>query len=151
MIRFLQRHPPRDLLALVEGLVLFSCARLALVLIPFRVISRRLGEAGGESPADIDTQQLCEAHRVGWAVRAASRLERAPDTCLAQAIAAHLMLRRRGIPGTVYFGVAIPAPGAMIAHAWVRAGSAILTGEPGHERFQVASSFGPLVSADQPQ
>ena len=42
------------------------------------------------------------------------------------------MLKRRGIPGTVYLGVMKDEnrPVTLAAHAWVRCGSIILTGAP---------------------
>lgn len=53
------------------------------------------------------------------------------------------MLKRRNIPGTVYLGVAInkTIPDKLSAHAWLRYGSAILTGADGHRQFTVVSTF----------
>jgi len=62
--------------------------------------------------------------------------------CLPQAIAAQRMLRRRGVASTLYLGVAPDRekPDAIAAHAWLRAGDKIVTGEreSRHQR-QVAS------------
>lgn len=123
-----------------EAMVLYGCARLAIAVVPFRLIAPWLGEVGGESRAVLKDQEIRTARLVGGAVTRATHLQRATGTCLAQAIAAHLMLRRRGIPSTVYFGIAIQC-WTMTAHAWVRSGGAILTGKTGHERFRVVSTF----------
>jgi hypothetical protein len=57
-----------------------------------------------------------------------------------QAIAAKLMLKRRGIPSTLHLGVA-KEDNRFMAHAWLRSGSIILTGGAGRERFTIISTF----------
>ena len=59
--------------------------------------------------------------------------------CLPQAVGAQRMLRRRGIPSTLYLGIN-PAAG-YDAHAWVRVGNLIVTGGPRPDQFAVVSSF----------
>jgi len=49
------------------------------------------------------------------------------------------MLRRRGIPSTLYLG-ADPARG-YDAHTWARVGDLVVTGGPGQDRLTVVSSF----------
>jgi hypothetical protein len=49
------------------------------------------------------------------------------------------MLRRRGIPSTLYLGVD-PDRG-YDAHAWVRVGPLVVTGTPATQRFVVVTSF----------
>jgi hypothetical protein len=61
-------------------------------------------------------------------------------TYLVQALAAKIMLTRRGICSTLYLGAAKAGEG-LAAHAWLRSGSVIVTGGPGRERFTVISTF----------
>jgi len=58
--------------------------------------------------------------------RAARRVPRA--TCLTQAIAASMMLGRRGVPATIRFGAAREPRGRFIAHAWVECQGRIVIG-----------------------
>jgi hypothetical protein len=58
--------------------------------------------------------------------RAARRVPRA--TCLTQAIAAAILLGRRGVPASIRFGVARDGGGKFIAHAWVESGGRIVLG-----------------------
>ena len=68
--------------------------------------------------------------RIGWAVNAAGR--RLPGrTCLIEALAADVMLGRRGCSPSVRFGVRKTRGdgGAPETHAWVECGGTIVTGE----------------------
>jgi Transglutaminase-like superfamily len=53
------------------------------------------------------------------------------------------MLRRRKIAGTLYLGIAedAVAPELLTAHAWLRCGDVILTGESECEHFSMVSCF----------
>jgi hypothetical protein len=82
---------------------------------------------------------------VGWAVQAASRYTPWSNTCLVQVLAAQRMLRERGIAGAIYIG-AVPGDGSsgsvgLEAHAWLKCGDLFVTGEAGHTRYTVVSSF----------
>ena len=59
--------------------------------------------------------------RVGWAVQVAGRHTPWQSKCLVQAIAARLMLGRRGVAGTIYLGPAKDLDGQLKAHAWLYA------------------------------
>ena len=48
--------------------------------------------------------------------------------CFPQTLAAFLMLRRRGVPSTIVYGVGRSAEGTLIAHTWLEAGDRIVTG-----------------------
>ena len=56
------------------------------------------------------------------------------------AIAARAMLGRRGVPGTIYFGLRRDA-GELEAHAWLRTGRYVVTGAAGMSAFTVVGTF----------
>jgi hypothetical protein len=62
-------------------------------------------------------------------------------TCLVQAMAGKAMLKRRGVPSTLYLGVAKDGETRLQAHAWLRCGARILTGWQEMERFKVIGTF----------
>jgi hypothetical protein len=57
------------------------------------------------------------------------------------------MLQKRLLPGVFYIGAApgeAGGPGAITgldAHAWLKSGGQFVTGEAGHERYAVVSTF----------
>lgn len=125
-----------------EAAVCLALARVGIVLMRFPELSRRLGVHMLESTQDDDDRRRPVLRRIRWAIGAVSR--RAPwrCKCLEQAVAAKLMLRRRGIASTLYLGVARdPASTSVQAHAWLRCGSYYVTGGEDRERYAVVSTF----------
>src|SRR4051794_16678223 len=90
-----RRLASRDGARAVEAVAYLALARAAVLALPLRVISRRLGVLRAETPAagPIDPA----SYRVGRAIGAAARRVPWRSECLEQAIAAKAMLRRRGV------------------------------------------------------
>lgn len=142
MIRQLTRFvrlPAPERRDLVEAVALCSVAGLLLKVLKFRRLAPRLGRHMAVSPAEPDRANGPTVARVSWAVAAAAHHLPWHPVCLPQAVAAQWMLRRRSIPSTLYLG-ADPARD-YDAHAWVRAGTTIVTGGPRDDRFAIVSSF----------
>jgi hypothetical protein len=84
--------------------------------------------------ADLDEERVRRAIR-----RASERLPWTPS-CLAQAAAGQIMLRRRGKPGVVVIGLR-PADGEWDAHAWLLGARGALTGGQAAEGFTPTTVF----------
>jgi Transglutaminase-like superfamily len=112
-----------------------------MVFLPFRRIAAWLGTPGAESPAAATPDEIRTALEVGWAVLTLARRVPWDGRCLAQALAATGMLRRRGLEGTVSFGARRGESAGFDAHAWLRLGSCLVTGGPGHQGFQTFTTF----------
>lgn len=138
-----------DRLLLLEATFWLALARLALLTVPFRRIAPLLGTLQLESEAAVPAKTVRHANRIGWSVRTMARRTPWESACLTQAISAKAMLRRRRIHSTLYLGLAKNQSQAMKAHAWLRCGAAILTGEAGHEQFTILSSFAESAQANQ--
>jgi len=129
---------------LVEAVSWLAVARLTVVLLPFRVASRHLGTHMAETPGADEPGATQDLRRIAWAIGAVARRTPWRSKCLEQAIAAKAMLRVRGLPNTMYVGVARPAEGGKVpleAHAWLRCGSVHVTGGVRVERFAVTATF----------
>jgi len=124
-----------------EALAALALARMAMVFLPFRRIASWLGTPGAESPATATAEEIRVAQDIGWAVGVLGRRVPWDGRCLAQALAATGMLRRRGLEGTVTFGARRGDSAGFDAHAWLRMGSCIVTGGPDHQRFKTFTSF----------
>jgi hypothetical protein len=132
---------------LLEATVCLTLARVLLRIAPFPRLARGLGAfvspqealaARAKTPADPERAARL-AERVGWAVRAAARNLPFEVVCLPQAIAARVMLQRRGVPSILHFGVAKGRTKAIDAHAWLDAASVEVTGYP------IAASFSEIA------
>lgn len=115
-------------------------SRLMLWILPFRHIAYRLGEQGRESSSAILPNETERAERVrNLLVQVCRRVHWKPS-CLVRSLAAMILLRREGLEGTLYLGVA-RASGELRAHAWVRCGNVFVAGARGHREFNVLNSF----------
>ena len=115
--------PSRERRLLLRALPLVLVVRIALWVLPWRwtmALSRRFSVARARRA----TGTVDEIVRA--VTRAGGRVPRA--TCLTRAIAASVMLGRRGVPASIRFGVARDAGGKLIAHAWVESGERIVIG-----------------------
>jgi hypothetical protein len=93
------------------------------------------------APADTPGQAL--ARDVRWAVAVWSRALPRRPTCLMQALAARRVLAARGVTCDLYFGVQAAAASSdapnrptIAAHAWLRCGDFVVTGEAEAAAFQ---------------
>ncbi len=125
----------------LEALRRLVWAKILVQTLPFPRLARRLGQAQIETPREISAADRALAVDVSWAVQAVARHVPLGFVCLPQAIAAQRMLRRHGLPTTLYFGVAFDQKrkDSIETHAWLRAGDKIVTGEdqiPGHHAVE---------------
>lgn len=127
----------------LEALVFLCRAKLQLLFVPFRKLAPGFGAPQIETGAVISPTDRPIAVDVSWAVQAVARHFPLGFVCLPQAMAAQRMLRRRGISSTLYLGVAPDRadPRSIQAHAWLRAGDKIVTGEHEALRHQKLASF----------
>jgi hypothetical protein len=145
--RFAQIGPARRAL-LLEAVVWLLAARLALLFIPFPRLARRLGAfvaphearaAQARSAPGADAARL--AKEIGWAVTRAARYVPFEAVCLPQAMAARVMLKRRGVASVLHFGAAKGKDKPLDAHAWLDAAGVEVTGYPVAKGFAEIGCF----------
>jgi hypothetical protein len=125
-----------------EALLALAVARGAMLCLPFRRIAAWLGTPGALSPGAATEEEIRIAKEIGWAVDVVARRVPWDGRCLAQALAATGMLRRRGLEGTVSFGAGRDEAATDFgAHAWLQVGPCVVTGGPGRERFKILTTF----------
>lgn len=127
----------RERALLAEAVTGLLAARLKIAALPFRKIAKGLGEfvppgdariASVRAPAPADRTRTAE--QVRWAVTRAARHVPFRAVCLPQAMAAHAMLRRRGIASAMHFGARRGDEKPIDAHAWLDAAGVEVTGYP---------------------
>jgi len=132
--RFLQL-PSRQQAMAVEALFTLVVVSIALRCLPYRSWRAELGTPAGSPPA---ADAIATAREVGRSVVAVARNLPGRPQCLAQALAARAMLKRRGIDSELNLGVNKDRA-AINAHAWLAVGKQIVTGGPDVSAF---SAFG---------
>lgn len=137
LVRFL-RLPSRRRRLLLTALVLLAAIRAVLGLLSFQRVHSLLARL--HTPPRRRTPPS-PAEEIVWAVEAAARyVPRA--TCLVQALAARVLLRRAGHPAELHIGVAGGPAERFGAHAWLESGGHILLGGEGPSRYTRIVSFG---------
>ncbi len=144
-----------DYAACAEAGVLLGFFHFAVHFLPFRVIAPAVGapvveapadgQAGAASTASLSPEQLGHAIRIQWAVQRMARAAPFVPMCLARSLAARVMLRHRGVPATLYFGLrrrGVPPgqdrkTGAIAAHAWLTTGPIAVVGGDGGSNIPV--------------
>ncbi len=132
--KFLQL-PATDRWLLVKAALLLEAIKLAMRLLPFRVVRSLAARAAGVATSKPRRADYASADKVVWAVEVASRHTPGVKSCLNQALATQVLLGRRGHPALVHIGVARGERGQFQAHAWVESGGEVVIGGSGRERF----------------
>jgi len=133
--------PHSDRGCLIEAGIWLGIARLAILVLPFRWLARGFGQQMARSPEEAGATSAELLDHISWAVATASRRLPWDCLCLAQAMAGKAMLKRRGVPSTLYLGLAKDGEAQLQAHAWLRCGERILTGQQGMAGFTVIATF----------
>jgi hypothetical protein len=128
-------------LLLLEAWLYLGGARAALLLLPFRRIAPHLGRQVPPDDPPVAGTPSDSIAQVASAVETMSFHTPWESACLAQAIAAKLMLRRRGFASMLYLGTRKDEDGKLAAHAWLKTDGAIVIGGAGHETFTALSAF----------
>jgi len=138
----------RQRLLLAEAAVWLWLARLALIVVPFPRLARRLGTV--LPPAEARAVQAqwraqpraeATAAVIGWAVTRAARYVPFRAVCLPQAMAARMMLKRRGIGSVLHFGAILGQEKPIDAHAWLDAAGVEVTGYPVARNYAEIACF----------
>ena len=134
-------HPQPPSLAelrdVAEAAVALTAASLAVSLLPFRWVVRSMGRSD-----PVESSPWGDFRPVRLAVERASRRLPWRTVCMQQGLAAHWLLRRRGLASRLHYGIA-SEPSAMKAHVWVMLGGEVVIGERHIDPHVPVASFPP--------
>ena len=120
-----------------EAAVMLVLARLAVSLLP----SATLFGWANRPIRHIRRFAIDEADWIAWAFERVGALPGINALCLPRALAAHAMLRRRGIPSRLCLGVA-RSGSELSAHAWIEVGERKIVGGDEAGGFTRLAAFG---------
>jgi hypothetical protein len=131
---------------LLEALLFLAGAALLMRICHFERLARWLQLRPYETPQATGGRETQLAMQIGWAITAIANRVPGSVKCLTRAMAACLLARRHGLRTTLYLGVTRGATGNLQAHAWLRCGSAVITGRAEQPGFTTIAcySFGEL-------
>jgi hypothetical protein len=135
---------PRGIARLLEAAACVVLARVLLATCAFSRLTPLVGEIGAAldgEPAPSAVRRS-PASRVGQTIASAAARLPGNSSCLAQAIAGRLMLRRRRVSSQIVLGVNM-VDGSLQAHAWLVAQGGIVCGGQTADRYVPLAAFGP--------
>ncbi|WP_242847663.1 lasso peptide biosynthesis B2 protein [Niameybacter massiliensis] len=135
----------RTQLLVIQTFILCGIVRALILLIPFKKFRPYLGEHNADSNLEEDIYVYRQAKKIGQVVSMVSRYTPWESKCLVQAMVAQYLLKRRKIPATLYLGVAKGSEGDLKAHAWLRCGQMIVTGDGARMRYKEVARFANLA------
>ncbi|MEL7217205.1 MAG: lasso peptide biosynthesis B2 protein [Pseudomonadota bacterium] len=119
-------------------------ARLIVNLFPLRQLARFYGRDHGTQikvPTAAEADDAT-ARTIGQAIALAARYSPSSANCYPQALVARLLLRMRGTPHGLFFGLRRDqASNAMEAHAWVMVGEIPVSGGDSFDSYTVVRCF----------
>lgn len=117
---------------------MLALASLLIAMLSFRRVATIAAKRGGRAIATPAEARAIARAVAGWGHRVPWHA-----VCFQQGLAAHLMLRRRGLTTALHYGAMRDDAGALIAHVWVRSGDVDVIGCDGSERYGLLATFPP--------
>jgi len=121
----------------VEACIWLVLAHIAVKTLPGPRLTRMLGRPTPAASQSPEGRPSYSAWRVGHAITRAAEVLPWHPVCLAQALAARGMLRRRGIRSRSHLGITAREP--FEAHAWVSVEGHVVVGGPITHATEVAA------------
>ena len=114
--------------------------KIKIVFLPMPAYVKSFGQKG-EEESDTDDTQDNIIRKVQSAIRRADSILPWKSKCLTEAVATKRLLKKFNLKSTLFLGVAKDESQKVIAHAWLKWGDRIISGERGHEKFTIVQKF----------
>jgi hypothetical protein len=123
------RLPASDRALLLQSTILLLAIRAGLATVRFATLRNGLSKlCSGVAARHPAVANGVDKERVIWAVEAIGRRMPSVGTCLTQALAAYVLLARRGHHSNLRIGVTRDRKGEFVAHAWLEKDGTVLIG-----------------------
>jgi len=119
----------------------FIYAFILVRFVPLRWFSKLLGKFKEESIVDLDIMQMEIVFLVKKNIMRLKKQLPWKVKCFEEAIVAKKILYKYNIQTTLYLGVNKNKENGLVAHAWLKAGSKVIAGEKGFEKFVVVGFY----------
>ncbi len=140
--KFLKRTFTEKLL-LLQIIILLPFFQGAIKTVPFHYLRNLCGlRQDNQPPPIIHPSEQSKVREVAWAIVTVERyLPNLPGRCLARALTARRLLKRRNIPCRLYLGANRESNDTMTAHAWLTCENMVITGAGTKAQYKAIASF----------
>lgn len=126
----------------VQAYMMCGGVRFAMKYLPFKILRKFMGTPGIQSPMVVDKEVYRTVARIKRIVLLAAKYTPWESKCLVRAMVVQRLLLRYEIPTTLYLGANKKKEAKkMEAHAWLRCGEWIVTGERERDEFIEVAKF----------
>lgn len=128
-----------------EAATYLTAASLAIRQLPFRYVVRSAISAGHSKRKLDDVTHQAIIDSVVWAIEACAKRMPWKIMCFQKGIAAQRLLRRRGIPAMLHYGISSKAEGGGLkAHVWVTSATIPVVGHEVANEYACVATFPPV-------
>jgi hypothetical protein len=128
-------------LLFAEAILTTAYVKITLLFLPFSKVAGWLGTAHHVYAGVILPGAEIKVKKVRLTIKLCDRYVPWPTECYTRALTAKIMLKRRKIASTLYFGFRKDPTGELKGHAWLRCGGIVVTGFCDFSKYVVHSSF----------
>ena len=129
-------------LSLSEYFLLFKICLMGfffsslIYILPFRKLHNSLGKKGKLLTFDLTEHDISELKQVNLAFRRVKKYFPIPIKCLASALTAKKILKKKGYKSIIHIGLSRQTQKNIAAHAWLSCGDIIITGIEEKKKFK---------------
>ncbi len=124
-----------------EAVFTAAYVKITLLFLPFRKVAGWLGSRQEQPAAEGSTDRLDLIKKIRFAIKLCDKYTPWDTECYTRSLTAKIMLRRRKLQSTLYFGFGKDEKQQLKGHAWLQCAGIIVTGFCDFSQYQVHSSF----------
>ncbi|PKM50877.1 MAG: hypothetical protein CVV02_09160 [Firmicutes bacterium HGW-Firmicutes-7] len=114
---------------------LLGITRIMILTIPFKKVAAIMGKSKEEAIKVLTERDQRRAKKLGNLISYVSNYTPWDSKCFVQALTGLMLLSLFKIPSTIYFGIRKQQTNRLLAHAWLRAGEQVITGDEERRYF----------------
>lgn len=124
-----------------QAFFLSAFVRFTLAFLPFSKVLAWKGTVNLESADHPHPESLAFRRSLQQAIRLCAAYAPWKTECYTRALTGRILLRKRGLPGTIYIGFRKGEEGRYEGHAWLRSYDGIITGGEEVDRFTMHACY----------
>ena len=124
-----------------EAVFTAAYVKATLMFLPFRRVARWLGHSTNQNDEHAVPMHANLVKEIGFAIKLCDRYTPWPTECYTKSLTAKIMLKRRQIPSTLYFGLRKDDQDGLKGHAWLHCSGITVTGLCDFSQYTVHSCF----------
>ena len=133
--------PRKEKWLFAEAVFTSAYVKITLLFLPFKKVAGWLGVSKKASADPFSNDGLVFAKKIRSAIKICDKYTPWPTECYTRSLTAKIMLKRRQLDSTLYFGFCRDEMGKLKGHAWLQCSGIIVTGLCDFSKYEIHSSF----------